>query len=218
MLYVFLQHHIKFLHCCVVQFEHVFELVGHNSFYVIIKNCDSSTQRTSCEHFTWHETCLPNWKLCMTVQLNVHSAKIYFMQCKLRHAQYIAIQGPWPIKNYDSPTECTYWKNFCRCETRLPDNQKLGLPNWTYILRTFYAMQNVTCLAIGPLADYSLGNQLADAQALLQYYGPFSTSFFKKWFDLILVELKKIWLFCSIHWHVNRNQIFLSLFFCWIFQ
>jgi len=50
------------------------------------------------------------------------------------------------IKNYDSPTECTSCENFCRCKTCLPDNQKLWLPNWTYILWTFYAMQNATCL------------------------------------------------------------------------
>ena len=35
MLYTFLQNLIKFLHDCVVQFEHGFELVGHNSFYVV---------------------------------------------------------------------------------------------------------------------------------------------------------------------------------------
>jgi len=35
-LYAFIQHHMKVLHHCMVQFEHVFEFVGHNSFYVVV--------------------------------------------------------------------------------------------------------------------------------------------------------------------------------------
>ena len=89
-------------------------------------------------HDLWSIVKLWYWySISMTHWHNVHLANIV---ADAKHAcRYITI-----IKNYDSLTQCTSYEQFTWCKTRLPDNRKLWLSDWSYILQTFYAMQNMT--------------------------------------------------------------------------